>query len=163
MCQKVKSLSFTLKFPLLGLSSLPNHQNFEKKLMFGSAFRRVQFYSMIYYIAILVKSLELNKSMKELDYSSNFWSKVKQDFLDFSKKIWESGGPSLHDTRDPQNVLFQAYWGSRVSQGEGSPDPKFFLGSQGSHIRPCSKNQMIIPTPSWIFLSSSDLTKIAIE
>ena len=48
---------------------------------------RVLFYSMIYFIAIVVQSLELKKSMNKMDYSPNFWSKVYWDFLDFPKKF----------------------------------------------------------------------------
>ena len=53
---------------------------------------RSKFYSMIYSIAILVRTLGLKKSMKELDYLPNFWGKVYWDFLDFPKKFWGLGG-----------------------------------------------------------------------
>ena len=44
--------------------------------IFSVGASRLKFYSMTYYIAILVQSLRLKKSMKELDYPSNFLNKV---------------------------------------------------------------------------------------
>ena len=57
---------------------------------------------MIYSIAILVKSLELKKSMKELDYSSNFWSRFLYDFLDSPKKFGGLGAPPLMISGTPK-------------------------------------------------------------
>ena len=93
MCQKFKSSLFLVIFPLLDLSSLQNDHFFQNIWMFGSAFGRVLFYSMIYFIAILVRSLGLKKSMKELCDLPNFWSKVYCDFLDFPKNVLGAWGP----------------------------------------------------------------------
>ena len=139
MCQKFKSSLFLVIFPLLDLSSLQNDHFFQNIWMFGSAFRRVSFYSMIYFIAILVRSLGLKKSMKELCYLPNFWSKVYCDFLDFPKKIWGLGAPPPMGPRTPQMPYFRVLGPIRDWAPRGLQTPNFFLGSPESHNRLCSK------------------------
>ena len=81
---------------------------------------------MIYSIAILVKSLELKKSMKELDYSPSFWSKVYWDFNDFPKKFGGLGAPSLMICGTPKMPYFGHLGGPGYHSGWGPQTPKFF-------------------------------------
>ena len=75
MCQKFKITWFPVIFPFLWTHGL--HQFKKKKifLIFSIGPSRLKFYYVIYYIAILVQSLRLKKSMMKLGYPSNFWNK----------------------------------------------------------------------------------------
>ena len=127
MCQKFQSSLFLVIFPLLGLSTLQNDQFFQNIWMFGSAPGSVQFYLMIYSIAILVRSLWLKKSMKELDYLSNFWYIVYCDFLDFPKKIWGLWAPPPMGPGTPKCLILGSQALQLVAIG-GTPRPQIFLG-----------------------------------
>ena len=76
MCQKFKITWFPVIFPFLWTHGLHQFKKIQKILIFSIGASRLKFYYMIYYIAILVQSLRLKKSMKKLDYPSNFWNKV---------------------------------------------------------------------------------------
>ena len=131
--------------------------------MLKGAFLAFQFYFMIYLQRFWSNHFWSKKSMKELSYSPNFWDRVYQDFLDFSKKIWGLGASPRcisYEAQDPQN---KAYRGSWSALGVGPPDPQFFFRSPESPNRLYPKNQVSSLTPSWIFLTQSDLTKISIS
>ena len=74
---------------------------------------------MIYYIAILVKSLEVKKSMNELDYSPSFWSKVYWDFIDFPKKFGGLGAPPTMIPGTPQMPKIRHFGGPTYHKGWG--------------------------------------------
>ena len=76
MCQKFKIPWFPGIFPFLWTHRLHQFKTIQKILIFSIGASRLKFYYMIYYIAILVQSLRLKKSMKKLGYPSNFWNKV---------------------------------------------------------------------------------------
>ena len=64
------------------------------------------FYTMIYISDFGKIPLGSKKSMKELDYPPNFWSKVYWDTLDFPKKIWGLGASPLMGPGTPQMPYF---------------------------------------------------------
>ena len=95
LCQKSKSSWFSDIFPFLWTQECQQVKNFQKFLISSVGASRLQFYFMIYFIVVLVRSLELKKSMKELEQPFNFFWRTYQDFLDFPKKFWGLG-PSPH-------------------------------------------------------------------
>ena len=92
------------------------------------------FYTMIYISDFGKIPLGSKKSMKELDYPPNFWSKVYWHFLDSQKKFWGLGAPSPYLYWDPQNALNKAFGGSHPHRGWGPQTPNFFWEVQSAPI-----------------------------
>ena len=119
LCQKFKSSWFSDIFPFLWTQECQQVKNFQKFLISSVGASRLQFYFMIYFIVVLVRSLELKKSMKELEQPFNFFWRTYQDFLDFPKKFWGLG-PSPHiGSGTPQMPHLGV---------PGPPDPQKFFG-----------------------------------
>ena len=65
--------------------------------------------------------------MKELDYPPNFWNIVYWGVLDFSKKIWGLGAPSIYGALDPQNASNKAFRRVPGPIGGGALRPQIFF------------------------------------
>ena len=83
---------------------------------------RFLFYTMIYISDFGKIPLGSKKSMKELDYPPNFWSKVYWDTLDFPKKIWGLGAPPPMGPGNPH----MPYFGVPHPIGGEAPRPQNF-------------------------------------
>ena len=137
VCQKSKISWFSGIFQFIWTPGPPQMKKFQKFLNPTIQASQSKFYSMICLIAVLVKSLGLKKSMKELGYPPNFWDRVFWDFLDFPKNFWSLWAHPLYGSRGPHIPHLGALGPHRRG---GPTDPKNFLGSPGSPNRLYPKN-----------------------
>ena len=95
-------------------------------------------------MAILVRSLGLKKSMKELDYPPNFWNIVYWDVLDFSKKIWSLGAPPPMRPGPLEMAKIRHLGGPGPHRGWGPLTPKFFWELQEVPIDSVPKSRWVV-------------------